>query len=403
MTRERNMAIGLAEMASNAEPLADNSLVSNKTGGARLAALDWLRGIVMLLMAVDHSSGEFNAGRLITDSAMFYKPHTPLPALQFMTRWITHLCAPTFVFLAGASLALSLGRRIERGESAASIDRHLLIRGLIIVAAEIVPSYFWMPPGKYILQVLYGIGTAYIFMIPLRRLPVSVLTALAIAILIFGEAVIGLAGWGPPEKTPLLATLLLTAGVRGRVIVAYPTLPWLAFMLLGWGFGHALRNRPRADQLRPQRLATSGVALLAIFFVVRGANSYGNMRLLRESGSLVQWLHVSKYPPSLTFAALELGIMALLLALLALVARSAHNGAPSRNNPLIVFGQTPMFFYLLHIPLLALLAHVLHLEHKLGVGSAYGFAALAALLLYPLCVWYRRYKAAHPTGFARYF
>jgi uncharacterized membrane protein len=126
------------------------------------------------------------------------------------------------------------------------------------------------------------------------------------------------------------------------------------------------------------------------------------MRLLREDGTLVQWLHVSKYPPSLTFVALELGIMALVLAGLALLARSAHN-ATRTSNPLIVFGQTPMFFYLLHIPLLALLARALRIEHSLGLGSAYGFAALAALLLFPLCIWYRRYKAAHPTGLARYF
>ena len=397
------MAIGLAEMVPNAEPAADISLAPNKTGGARLAALDWMRGIVMLLMAVDHSSGEFNAGRLITDSAMFYKPHTPLPLLQFMTRWITHLCAPTFVFLAGASLALSLGRLVERGESAAAIDRHLLTRGVIIVALEIVPSYFWMPHGKFLFQVLYAIGTAYLFMIPLRRLPVSVLIAIAASVLVFGEAVIGLAGWGPPDKTPLLATLLLAAGPRGPVIVAYPTLPWLAIMLLGWGFGHALRRRPPADRLRPREFASWGIALIAIFLAVRGANSYGNMKLLREDGSLVQWLHVSKYPPSLTFVALELGIMALLLALLAMRARAAHKAAHLSNNPLIVFGQTPMFFYLLHIPLLALLAYELGLEHKLGPGSAYGFAALAALLLFPLCIWYRRYKAAHPTGLVRYF
>ena len=399
MTRERNMAIGLAEMAPN----GDNSPAPNKTGGSRLAALDWMRGIVMLLMAVDHSSGEFNAGRLITDSALFHKPGTPLPALQFMTRWITHLCAPTFVFLAGVSLARSLGRRIERGENSVALDRHLLIRGLIIVALEVVPSYFWMPSGKYLLQVLYAIGTAYILMIPLRRLPVFLLVVLAASVLIFGEAAAGLARWGPPEKTPLLASLLLTAGARTRIIVAYPTLPWLAIMLLGWAFGHALRHRPPADKLSPLKLAASGTALIAVFLAVRGVNAYGNMGLLRENGSLVQWLHVSKYPPSLTFVTLELGIMALVLALLGWFARASHVAEPRGNNPLTVFGQTPMFFYLLHIPLLALLARALHLEHKLGVGSAFGFAALAALLLYPLCIWYRRYKTAHPNGLTRYF
>jgi uncharacterized membrane protein len=151
--------------------------------------------------------------------------------------------------------------------------------------------------------------------------------------------------------------------------------------------------------LRPRELTFAGVALLATFLAVRGANAYGNMALPREDGSLVQWLHVSKYPPSVTFVGLELGIMALVLAVLALFARTA---VPSSPNPLVVFGQTPMFFYILHIPLLALLARALGVEHALGLGAAYGFAALAALVLLPLCIWYSRYKAAHPTGFTRY-
>jgi len=400
MTRSLDMAISLAEMAKNAEGANANPLVPAKTGGERLVALDWMRGIVMLLMAVDHASGEFNAGRLITDSALFYQPGTPLPALQFITRWSTHLCAPTFVFLAGVSLALSLGRRRERGERSAWFDQHLLVRGVIIVVLEVVPSYFWMPPGKYLAQVLYAIGTAYLFMIPLRRLPVPALLALAITVLVFGEALIGLAGWNPPNKAPLLAILLLTAGSRGHLIVAYPTLPWLAILILGWCFGHSLHHQTDAEKLRPRRLLFSGIVLLAIFAVVRGANAYGNMNLPRESGSVVQWLHVSKYPPSLTFVALELGIMAIMLGLLA---RPARNSALPHNDPLVVFGQTPLFFYILHIPLLALLAHALHVEHRLGLGAAYGFAALAALILLPLCALYRRYKAAHRTGLTRYF
>lgn len=390
-------------MTHNAESAQDDSQAPVKIGGARLVALDWLRGIVMLLMAVDHSSGEFNAGRLVTDSALFYKAGTPLPVLQFITRWLTHLCAPTFVFLAGVSLALSLGRRSQQGESSGTIDRHLLVRGLIIVALEVVPSYFWMPPGKYLAQVLYAIGTAYLFMIPLRRLPVPALVALAVTVLALGEALMGFAGWNPPNKVPLLAILLLSAGSRGALIVAYPTLPWLAILLLGWCFGHALAHRTDAQKLRPGRLLLSGFILLAIFAVFRGANGYGNMNLPRESGSVVQWLHVSKYPPSITFVALELGLMALVLGLLALLARTARDSTPPHNDPLVVFGQTPLFFYLLHIPLLALLAAALRLEHRLGLGAAYGFAALAALILLPLCSWYRRYKAAHRTGFTRYF
>jgi len=385
-------------MDAAAEP--QQSVVLAKAAGAgRFLALDAMRGIVILLMAVDHASGEFNAGRLVTDAVFLSKPGMPLPAAQFLTRWITHLCAPTFVFLAGVSLALSIARRRDRGTSAGVIDRHLLVRGLIIMACELVPSTFWMEPGHYLLQVLYAIGSAYLFMIPLRRLPPALLTALALGELCLGEALGRALGGGGPG-TPLVAMLLLTAGPRGRVVVAYPTLPWLAIMMLGFAFGDWLRRTPRRSTLRSRELAAVGMLSLAVFVAVRALNGYGNMGLLRADTTLVQWLHVSKYPPSVTYVTLELGIMALVLSILE---RAEQNGAFSRNHPLIVFGQTSMFFYLLHIPLLALLAKGLKLYHALGIGAAFGFAAFVALLLFPLCRWYRNYKAAHPASLARFF
>ncbi len=364
-----------------------------------MLALDAMRGVVILLMAVDHSSGEFNAGRLVTDGVFLSKPGMALPPAQFLTRWITHLCAPTFVFLAGVSLALSIARRRERGVSPGEIDRHLLARGLIIMAAEIVPSTFWMEPGHYLLQVLYAIGSSYLCMIALRRLPVPLLTGLAFAELLFGEALTRALGAGGPT-TPLVAALLLTAGPRGRLIIAYPTLPWLAIMLLGYAWGDRLRRDKSALVLRPAELSVAGAALLALFVPLRALNGYGNMGLLRGGSGFVEWLHVSKYPPSITYVTLELGLMALVLALLTRVTQA---GALSSRNPLIVFGQTSMFFYLLHIPLLALLAHALKLEHALGIGAAFGFAAVAAVVLFPLCRWYRSYKAAHPASIARFF
>lgn len=364
----------------------------------RLVALDWMRGLVMVLMAVDHSSGEFNAGKLMVDGAFLYKPGTPLPAAQFFTRWITHLCAPTFVFLAGTSMALMIRRRKAAGESDWSIDRHLFTRGLVIAAFELVPSYFWMPRGRYLFQVLYGIGTSFLFMVPLRRLPTWAIVALGAGILVFGEAAIGLSGWGAPDRTPILAALLLVPGPHGPVMIAYPTFYWLAMMLLGWAFGQTLSARPAPAELARQ-LARAGALLLGLFVVVRAINGYGNMLVYRESGAIVQWLHVSKYPPSLSFAGLELGLGALILAGLSVVSTRV---TPRDNGLLLVLGQTPMFFYLLHIPLLALLARGLDVEHKLGLGAAYGFALVAVAVLYPLCRVYRRYKAAHPDRIVRY-
>jgi len=93
----------------------------------RVVALDWMRGLVMVLMTVDHASEMFNSGRHVSDAYVLYKPGTPLPVVQFLVRWMTHLCAPTFVFLAGASLALSTMKRLKAGESEASIDRSIVI------------------------------------------------------------------------------------------------------------------------------------------------------------------------------------------------------------------------------------------------------------------------------------
>jgi len=371
---------------------------TNEPRAKRLVAVDLLRGLVMVLMAVDHSSGVFNRGRVMLDGAFSWHAGTPLPAAQFLTRWMTHVCAPTFVFLAGTSLALSTAHRLRKGESHASIDRHLLLRGAFIASAELVPSLFWMPRGRYLLQVLYAIGSSYLFMIPLRRLPSAFLAAFAVIVLVFAEGVVHSAGWGPPDATPVIASLLLVPGSHGRFFVAYPTLYWLALMLLGFVFGRWLDRRPDTAHVRRLLLGSAGL-LLALFAVVRGANGYGNMAVLRDGPAVVQWLHVSKYPPSLSFVALELGIAAFVLSCLFALERP-ESSAVARF--LIVFGRTPMFFYLLHIPLLALTAWALGVQGTLGLGAAYGFAGLAVLVLYPACRWYGGYRVAHPAGIARY-
>jgi uncharacterized membrane protein len=367
------------------------------TRGRRLPALDWMRGVVMVLMTVDHASGAFNAGRLFTDSVTLYRPGTPLPEAQFLTRWVTHLCAPSFVFLAGTALALSTERRRAAGESEAAIDRFIVTRGLFIAALDPLWMSWVFAPGMVLLQVLYAIGGSLVAMAALRRLGDRALLAIALALILGGEAATGLvlgAGGGPPGDPPILAALLLTGGRIGPVIVAYPILPWLAMMLLGWVLGRRLRNE---SPLRVSSwLLSAGVGALALFALVRGLNGYGNLLLLREDGSLVQWLHVSKYPPSLSYTSLELGIMALALG--------AFFRMPTgiQLTPLLVLGQTALFYYLLHVHVLELAARGLGLEHQGGLAATMVAAALTIVLLYPLCLRYRRYKSAHPDGWAQY-
>jgi uncharacterized membrane protein len=379
--------------ASAPHPAAAAGLTS------RLAPLDWMRGLVMILMAIDHSSGAFNAGHLFTDAAFLYHPGAPLPAAQFLTRWITHLCAPTFLFLAGVGLAFTVTKQRDRGASAGQIDRYILVRGVIIAAFELWISLFVMPRGKILFQVLYGIGSSYLVMIPLRRLPDRAVPVLALALVFGGEALTGLLGPGGRAAAPLVPALLLTGGSRPHLLIAYPTIPWLAILLLGWAWGRRLLTRPAARESLAGKLALGGLGALLIFAVVRGVSGYGNMGLPRYGNTVVQWLHVSKYPPGLSYVSLELGIAWLCLAALFAFART-H--AFRTNGLVLTLGQTPMFFYLLHFPLLVLSARALKVAGHLGLGAAYLGAAAVVVALYPACRWYRGYKAAHRAGWPRY-
>ncbi|AKT41609.1 DUF1624 domain-containing protein [Chondromyces crocatus] len=368
-------------------------------GASRLVPLDWMRGLVMVLMTIDHASGAFNANRISSDSSASWKVGSALPLDQFLTRWITHLCAPTFIFLAGAVLALSVERRLAKGEAPGKVDRFILTRGLIIVLLDALwMSWAFVRPGAVLFQVLYAIGASMMCMALLRRLPTAWLVGGAAALMLGGEALTGLLLWATGEKPILPVALLFTGGRFPPLMIAYALVPWLSVMMLGWGFGRLLA---KGEAVRPARwLALGGLGALSVFAVVRGLNGYGNMRLLRENGSLAHWLHVSKYPPSLSYLALELGIMALLLAGFFALARRA--GSARWMRPLLVLGQTALFFYVLHVHLLQFAAWALGMSRKAGLGASYLASLGLLLLLYPLCVAYGRYKAAHPEGWARY-
>jgi uncharacterized membrane protein len=240
-------------------------------------------------------------------------------------------------------------------------------------------------------------------MVPLRRLGMRTLLAVGLVLLFGGEALLGLLLLGGPHPT-LPVALLASGGVfaQGRFIVAYPLLPWLGMMCLGWAFGRYVLTA-RAGRARlpvAWLLARAGVAALGLFALVRGLNGYGNLLLYRDDGSLLQWLHVSKYPPGLSYAALELGVMALLLA--GFWWLEERPGAVKVLEPLRTLGQTALFFYLLHMHLLMGAAVALGVKKQLGLAATYGAAAVALAVLYPACAWYRRYKAAHPGGWTRY-
>ena len=362
----------------------------------RIRAIDWVRGLVMLLMTVDHAGSAFDAAHMHGDNGARWIPGSPLPAGEFLTRWVTHLCAPTFVMLAGASLALSAERR--RGQ--AGQTRFIVTRGLLIAALD--PLWMSLAFSGYrpiIFQVLYAIGLSMVCMAALRRLPSTALLAGALAIQVAGELS---ARWHPAAQPwhALWGFLFVGGQVFEGVVCGYPLIPWLSIMMFGWVLGRwLLEPRPRA--VRARSLAIVGGSLLGLFVIVRGVDRYGNWELHRDSFAALQWLHVAKYPPSLAFASLELGLAFSLLA--------GFTAIDDPDRPrrflgfLSLFGATAFFYYLMHAHLLRGAEQLLGWDpHVNGLAKTWIAAGVTIALLAGPCGWYRRYKAAHPDGWTRY-
>jgi uncharacterized membrane protein len=380
-------------------PAASARLASAARVSARVAAIDWMRGLAMVLMVVDHASMAFDGTHMSQDSAMYAGAATmALPAAEFATRWMTHICAPTFVFLAGVSLALSVERKIAKGVGAWEIDRYIITRGAFIALLD--PTIVSLGSGRWTLQVLFAIGLAMICMAALRRLPWVALLGIGMAWFAFGELITRLV-WHPPGPSSALAAVLVATYGSDSIVIKYPVVPWLAVMALGWSFGkHMSRNAAGATRFSSESvLWVGGAGALVVFVAVRGAAGYGDMFLHRADMSWQQWLHVSKYPPSLSYAGLELGL--LWLALAALVRIEPSIGVRP-NGVFLVFGQTSMFFYLVHRLAFEVPATYFGLRGMGDLTTTYVASAILLVAMYPACLWYRSVKAAYPRSVLRY-
>jgi len=251
-------------------------------------------------------------------------------------------------------------------------------------------------------QVIWALGFGMIALVPLRRLWSAVLLALAAPLLVATE-------WASTARhgfvVPWWQALSLTGGGffvgKARlgfpdVLVLYPALPWLPAMLLGLLLGRAL-----AAGRRPRRLLVAGGSLsLVLFAVLRGCDGPGNAGLHRRSGEILEWLHCSKYPPSVTYLAMELGLMALLLA--GALWLQERPGRVRRWNPLLVLGQVPLFFYLLHLWLIRLLGALGVFGRNDEVRWSWLGAVVVVLIAWPLCAGYRWYKQRWRHAWTRY-
>jgi len=361
----------------------------------RIASIDWMRGFVMILMLIDHVSMVYNKNHLATDSAVSFTAGSALPELEFFTRWISHLCAPVFVFLAGTALAISIERKVSRGVAASQIDKDILIRGAFIALLD--PTLISLFAGKFLFQVLYAIGIAMMCMAVFRRLSSLWLVIICVSWFAFGELLN--AQFFPPENDSqsIINAFLFSTYSSELLTIKYPLLPWLAMMIAGWVFGRYLLDyKDGKINLGPVKLLLGlGFIMLAGYVAVRYFNDYGNMFLYREDYSWQHWLHVSKYPPSASFALLELGIMFTLMAIMI----SAERIVGVRpNGILLVLGQTAMFFYLVHRLVLVGVGNYFEL-HDIGeLKLTYIISAVFLVVLYPMCLWYRSFKSKHPNN-----
>lgn len=368
-----------------------NPLVKPSIRADRLLPIDWARGLAMILMAVDHASAMLNHGRVVPGSRNLSGGATSFPVDQFFLRWATHICPVAFVSLAGVSMFLSIRRRSERGESASSIDRFLVSRGLFIVLIDFVWLNAWNGWKSFGLDVLTAIGAGIASMALLRRLPRIVLVIVALGLILTPE----LGGLEVPKG---LAAVLYSGGrASPRVFLDYPVLPWVGVMALGWCWaGYAFGEVASSERIGRYATATL-LPLVPVAVALRGLNGFGNALAPRLDGSLQQWLDLSKNPPSLAFLCFEFGVLG---ALLAVFTVAASRGAELK--PLTVFGQTALFFYSLHFYVLGIAAQLAGMNHALGIPGTLAGAALLVVAMYPLCRWYCGYKATRDNFVTRY-
>ncbi|MDQ8755333.1 heparan-alpha-glucosaminide N-acetyltransferase domain-containing protein [Sphingosinicella sp. LHD-64] len=374
----------------------------------RLRAIDILRGLVIVLMVLDHVRHYFHASGFVFD------PLDPARsnALLYATRWVTHFCAPTFVFLTGVSAWL----QGANGKTTPTLSGFLLKRGLWLVVLDVTAvSFGWSFSLPYFLflQVIWAIGWAMVAMAALVWLPRPVVLAVGIAIVAGHNLLDPLT----PQQFGSLGWLWMflheggmwSAGGAPVAFVGYPVLAWIGVMAIGYGSGPAFLSAKR-DRI----LLLIGAAMIAAFLMLRAFNFYGDPRPWVEEASwtatIMRFLDVTKYPPSLLFVCATLGPMLLIMPLL-----ERWSGTPGRV--LQVFGAVPLFAYLLHIYLIHLLSIAAHALSGRSTNGLFDFlrkaildpASLSALdlpisatfvawgvtlvLLYPCCVWWRALKA----------
>jgi uncharacterized membrane protein len=367
----------------------------------------------MIIMALDHVRDYFHR------NAFLYNPTdlTQTNIVLFLTRWITHYCAPVFVFLSGTSAYLSGLRKSKR-----ALALFLLKRGIWLVCAELlIITLEWTFNPAYPVfsfQVIWAIGVSMIALSALVRLDRRILLALAI-LLIAGHNLldpIHVPGTGPASIawTALHETGDFVAGPF-KLLIRYSVLPWIGIMAAGYCLGPVYVSGFNAST-RKRILLSGGIGAILAFILLRFVNRYGDpapWSAQKDAAfGVLSFLNVTKYPPSLLYTLVTVGPA---LVFLALTERPLN----ALSQRIVIFGKVPMFYYLAHIFLIHLLAIIavvitgraasaMILNDRVNRVTAlkgYGFALpwvyavwiAVILILYPCCIWYGKYKKAHQS------
>ena len=365
---------------------------------SRLLSIDALRGLVILFMLLDHVRETFYLHQQVGDPMDVTATD---PAL-FFSRTLAHLCAPVFILLTGLSAFLYGEKQMSR----ATTSTFLFKRGLFLVLLEFtLVNFAWtfqIPPTVIYLQVIWAIGLSMLALSALLWLPRTVLAVLGL-VLVAGHNLLDGLHFPVESAMHILWAVLHERGWLEfsdalRLRTSYPVLPWIGVIALGYVIGPWFCGASVPEQ-RLQWLRRSGFAALALFVVLRFVNGYGEKPwAVGETGlqTLMSVLNLTKYPPSLLFLALTLGIGLLLLAYF----ERRNDGRMVRT--LAVFGSAPMFFYLLHLYVLKLLYVAALATWGPTHGSLYALDSVAGLLLvacalavamYPPTLLFGRFKA----------
>ena len=375
----------------------------------RLESIDILRGLLMLVMALDHTRDYFSNAAI--DPA---DPHLSWLAI-FFTRWVTHLCAPGFIALAGASVYL---QRL-RGKSDAQLARLLITRGLWLMLMEItVVSFGWSFTWAPFLQVIWAVGLAMVGLGLVIRLPVLAIGGLGITILCLHNLLDPIQATSFGRYADLWRIVhepgLLTINGHPVALLFYPALSWFGVICTGYAFGPIAAAAP---EYRRRVAVTLSAGLLTIFTLLRLFHGYGDphsfVRLDTPARTLMSFLDVQKYPPSLHYVLATFGVLLLIYTFFDLAV--SRDWLPRGRAFFETFGRVPFFYYVPHIYLLHILAILgtaaAHLDWRIwisrnsvwgdstpphwgfGLPVVYAVWLLAIAILYRPCVWFASVKA----------